>query len=500
MEKKNLSFFKRIIRKKRTWVLLVLILAVSSYFIFRTNDNSKNVVSDTAKYTDLKQTILATGQATSKTDLNLSFNSSGTVRSLRVSVGDKVSTGQILANIDQGAQLASLTQARGALAAAQARLKKTLEGASSEDISLAQVNLDQTRLTQATLVKNAYHNLLNSTPEALPEGGVSDYIAPTISGSYNGDVEGDIKITIYYTGSGSSFLVSGLTSGVGVVTTTTSQPIGNSGLYIKFPSISNSVTNWVIKIPNKKAPDYLINYNAYQAALSQADLAIKAREAELAIKKAQARPADVDLARADITTAEGQVQAAQSKYEDTIIRAPADGTVTSIDVKIGELASALKEVIILQDISNVYLEANINEANVANVSIGMPVDINFDAFGIDKTFKGSITKINPSSTLVSGVVSYKVTSSIEQFKDIRPGMTANMTINVKDKPHIIAVPARSIITDKAGKKTIRVITNSKTKTFKEVEISTGLEGDGGMIEVTKGLKIGDEFVVLIKTS
>jgi multidrug efflux pump subunit AcrA (membrane-fusion protein) len=129
----------------------------------------------------------------------------------------------------------------------------------------------------------------------------------------------------------------------------------------------------------------------------------------------------------------------------------------------------------------------------------MSIEITYDAFGTDRVFKGHVASIDPSSTLVSGVVNYKVTASIDDTKDLRPGMTANMTIKVREKDHIIAIPTRAILIDEAtSKKTVRVITNTKTKEFKEVPVTTGIEGDGGMIEVTSGLSQGDEFVVLIK--
>ncbi|MEI6660149.1 MAG: efflux RND transporter periplasmic adaptor subunit [bacterium] len=490
---------KSIFKKKRFWLIAVAVLLVGGYFIFRPSNNAANTVTDRASYIDLKQTVLATGQVTSKTDLNLSFNSSGVVRRLNVSVGDQVKTGQVLATLDQGQAQAILTQSRGALAAAQARLAQTLAGASTEEIKLAQVNLDQTKLTQATLVSNAYHNLLNSTPEAVPDGGgTTSYTAPTISGSYNGDKEGVIKINVYYTGGGASFSVSGLVSGSGIVSTNISQPIGDSGLSIKFPA-SYSVANWSISIPNKNSSVYLTNYNAYQAALSQQQLAVSQQEAQLAIKQSSARTADIDLARADIVSAQGQVESAQAKYNDTVITAPADGTITRVDLKLGELASAQKEAMVLQDVSNIYLESNINEANISSISLGMPIDITYDAFGTDKIFHGTVSQIDPSSTLISGVVNYKVTANIEATKDLRPGMTANMTIKVKEKDHVLAVPDRAVLIDSTtNKKTVRVVNNTKTKTFTEVPVTTGLEGDGGIVEITSGISEGDEFVVLIK--
>jgi len=167
-------------------------------------------------------------------------------------------------------------------------------------------------------------------------------------------------------------------------------------------------------------------------------------------------------------------------------------------VKIGELAQAQKGVITLQDVSNIYIETNINEANISNLSLGMPIDITYDSFGTDRIFKGNITKIDPSSTLVSGVVNYKVTASTEQLPELRPGMTANMTIKVKEKNGVITIPSRSIITNDKGDRIIRIITNTRTKAYKEVPIVTGLEGDGGVIEVLSGISVGDEYVILIK--
>ena len=89
MDKQKPSFIKRVFKKKRTWIILGVVVIFVGYIIFKPTNNSKNVVSDFAKYVDLEQTILSTGQVTSKTDLNLSFNSSGIVRSAEESLRRK---------------------------------------------------------------------------------------------------------------------------------------------------------------------------------------------------------------------------------------------------------------------------------------------------------------------------------------------------------------------------------------------------------------------------
>ncbi len=499
MKEKAKNFFQRNIKRKRTWFILAIFLLVVVPLFFKTPTSVKNTVTEVAKVSNLKETVLATGQVVSNTDLNLSFNSTGTVRAIKVKVGDNVKAGQVLANLDQGTAQASLTSARGALAAADARLKKTIEGSSNEEIALSEVTLNQTKLTQNIIVNNAYQSLLNSTPEAVPEDGTTDYDAPIVSGTYNLGKEGRIYLKVYSSSGGRSFTVSGLADGTGLVDSIIPQSVGNSGLYIKFPTdSSNDVDTWVIDIPNKKAANYLANYNAYQSAISQAKFAIDQRTAELNLKKASARGSDIDLANADILSARGQVEAALARYNDTVITAPADGTITKIDVKIGELAQAQREVMVLQDVSNVYLETNINEANIASLTVGMPVEVTYDSLGTDKIFKGSITKIDPASTLVSGVVNYKVTASTDQLPEVKPGMTANMTIKVKEKDNVIAIPSRSIVTKDNGDRVVRIITNTKKKKWKEVPVVTGIEGDGGLVEVLSGVSTGDEFVILIK--
>ena len=183
-------------------------------------------------------------------------------------------------------------------------------------------------------------------------------------------------------------------------------------------------------------------------------------------------------------------------FENTILHAPADGTITSVDIKVGELATGLKEAIILQDIDKLHLEANISEANVADIIPGQTVDVTFDALSPDEHVPAIIQAVDPASTVISGVVNYKITATIDKNDAIRPGMTANMTILTNQKTGVLAVPQRAIILN-GTKKIVRLITNSTKKTYVEVEIKTGITADGGLVEVLSGLSEGQEIVTFI---
>ncbi|MEI8174458.1 MAG: biotin/lipoyl-binding protein [bacterium] len=286
-------------------------------------------------------------------NLTLGFLSGGRIKTVSIKAGDTVKKGQILATIDAGNTEGALAQARASYATAQANYQKIINGATNSTINVAkagvntaQVNFDGTTKQQNVLVENAYKNLLNSTPEALPSGGNSDYAAPIISGNYNKGIEGQITISVYYTGNGPSFNVSGLITGSGFVTTTTPQPIGDSGLYIKFPNTSiTNITEWNIAIPNKNAPNYLANYNAYQSALqtktqaiANAQAILDQANASLTALVASARPEDIVIAQAQVDNARGVVQIAESAYQNTIISAPSDGTISSVAITPGQIA------------------------------------------------------------------------------------------------------------------------------------------------------------------
>lgn len=487
-----LDFIKKYSKKKRTWLILAIVVVFLIY-MFKSPSTSETVTLDQAKYIDLKQTVLATGQVTSSIDLDLSFNSSGIVKSLKVKVGDVVKAGDVLATIDQGSVSAKLTQARGALAAAQARLKKIQE---NEEVALAQVNLDQTKIIQDTLVKNAYVKLLNSTPEALPKESNDDYEAPTVSGSYTLGKEGTITLDMYPSNGGYSFNASGLVVGSGMANSVTPQPIGDSGLYITFPEDINSDSDWVITIPNKKAANYIANYNAYNEAVNQSKSEIEKRMTELSLKKAKSVGSDIDLARADVVSAEGQLQGAQAEYEDTIIRAPAPGTITNIDVKLGELSEVQKPVITLQDISNLYIEAKINESSIANIKLGQKVSMTFDAFGSSRVFNGNVVHVDPGATTSDGIVNYKIKTSITSLDSaIRSGMNADINIITAEKSHVIVIPKVALV-EKNGKIYVNVITDKKRKKYEEREVGVGLTGDGNLIEITNGLSEGEDIAIV----
>jgi RND family efflux transporter MFP subunit len=516
---------RRFLTKKYILIAIgVLVVGGIAYGALRPKVDS-SIQTETVKQQNIKQTVLATGQVSSSTDLSLNFKGSGVVARVNAKVGQVAKAGDILANLDQRDQLASLTQARGSYAQALANYNKVVAGAAGPEVDIARagVTAAQTSLTNAKasydatvtqqniLVNNALSTMLNSGLAAKRTTSDSGAVEVTISGAYNNTEQGAYKFSILAEGV-YKIQYWGLESGKQNIQRGVAQPLGTRGLYITFSTTGTLPVGsiWTIDIPNTQASTYLTNSNAYQAALQTRDQALQNAQnavfvaqsaldqanATLAQKQSAARPEDVAVARAQLLSASGQVQGAEAMLESTVIRAPAAGTITTVDIKVGEQATAAKAAIVLQDVDNLHLEANISEANIAAIKLGQEVELNFDALGADRKFKGVIQLIDPASTVVSGVVNYKVTASVEKLPEIKPGMTANMTVLVGAKDNVLAVPSRAVVSHD-GKKFVRVITDSKKKTYKEVQVETGMEADGGLVEITSGLSAGQEIVSFI---
>ncbi len=491
----------------KVWLGIIIIIVVL-FFAFKQNQSQKLNIVNVSKI-DLKQTVLATGQVTSKTDLNLSFLSSGLVSVLPVSVGDKVYKGQLLASLDNRDQYAALSDAK-------ANYQKVIEGSSSEEIAVAKAaletaktNLDNAKNTQDSLVETSRRNLFNADLTPVLSSGTNGSASsiPTVTGTYTGTEEGSYNIVSYVTGTSGYFSFSGLENGVGVISATAPQAFGKKGLYIQFPSnfSSNAGVSWTLNIPNKQSVSYLNALNNYQNALKNHDSAIASaqalvveKQADLDLKQSAARDSDIAIAQA-------KVDQAKAVYDGTVLYAPADGTIAHVDTKIGEHADAQKEIMVLQDVSNLYVEANVNETSIAKIALDQPVSMTLDAFGPETIFKGKIVHIDPSSTTQDGVVNYVIKASIElECKNsqdcakttdiIRPGMNANMTITSGDWPNVLAIP-KTAITTKDGVSQVFLVINDKDE-YKTQTVTTGALGDGNMMEIKSGLSVGDKIAVI----
>lgn len=480
------DFFKKVWTNKKLRYLSLAVIFVLLIVIIKSGGSSVSVSYDTVVKQDLIKTVKASGQVTSVTDLNLSFKTSNIVSSVNVKVGDKVKKGQVLAVLSNQSEKGTLTTARGQLLSAKAKYQKLLSS-NDNDVVLAEI-----------AVKNAYRKMLSSDLVAVPENNIPTQTNPIISGVYNGIKTGRYYVSHYRSTGGFAFKLNSKESdaienaGSGESSTTRPTPLGTLGLFIEYGNDwadNPSVETYIVEIPNTKSTSYVTNYNAYQTAL---------QNLEIAKQNSKINSADIDQANADILQAEGAVQVAQGNYDSTVIVAPANGTITKVDVKVGELANALTPVIVLQDVTDLYVEANINESNITNLTLDLPVEYTIDAFGPEKKFSGLLTSIDPSASIESGIVNYKIKASVSDTDpNIKPGMNANLTILISKKEAVLVVPQVAIV-NHDNKNFVNIVTNEKRGKYVEKEVMLGSIGDGNLVEITNGLNEGGRIAVVSK--
>ncbi|SHJ85127.1 HlyD family secretion protein [Tepidibacter formicigenes] len=171
-------------------------------------------------------------------------------------------------------------------------------------------------------------------------------------------------------------------------------------------------------------------------------------EQKLNMAKEGARSEDVSGAQAMVASAINMAEAARGKYEqakagldevnayiqDTFIKSPIDGTITLINSDKGELVSTGMSIATVSDLSNIWIEINVDERKLNEVYEGQEAKITVPAFK-DKVFKGKVVRINrkpdfavKKATNDNGnydIVSYGVKIKIENEEGLlRPGMTA----------------------------------------------------------------------------
>ena len=251
--------------------------------------------------------------------------------------------------------------------------------------------------------------------------------------------------------------------------------------------------------------------------------------------------ASFDVAKATKQSAYFNVQSASASVNEakdnlgrTIIYAPADGTISMLNVELGERVLGTQqmtgtEILRVANLNNMEVEVDVNENDIVKIKVGDLANVEVDAY-LKKQFKGTVTSISNSASsalTADQVTNFKVKVRIlkESYEDLlvgkpatyspfRPGMTATVDIITKTKRNILAVPISSVVvkSDTASTKEIKMVETEDEKKLapkrdKKFEcvfvkvgdkakiriVTTGIQDDAN-IEITSGLKKGDVVI------
>lgn len=154
------------------------------------------------------------------------------------------------------------------------------------------------------------------------------------------------------------------------------------------------------------------------------------------------------VAQASYEQLQAALEIAQSRLDATTIRSPIDGVVVSKHVEVGQMVSANSQTpalfLIADNLRKMQLDTNVSEADIGKIAVGQTASFSVDAYPA-QTFEGQVWQIHNMPTTVQNVVMYDVVLRIENADlKLKPGMTAEVSILVASRQHVLRVPRAAL--------------------------------------------------------
>ena len=178
-------------------------------------------------------------------------------------------------------------------------------------------------------------------------------------------------------------------------------------------------------------------------------------------------------AKEQVVSAKEEVQRAQTNLGYATITSPIDGVVLSKSVEEGQTVAASFSTpelfTIAQDLTNMQVVANVDEADIGDVKEGERVSFTVDAYP-DDTFEGEVKQVRQEATTSNNVVTYEVVISAPNADlKLKPGLTANVTIYTAERKGVLSVPSKALRftpqKETVGKMKIVDAANAKNKVW-----------------------------------
>ncbi len=406
----------------------------------------------------LVSTIGATGTVRANQTAVLAWQTSGSVGELHVKAGDTVQAEQELARLDPASLPQSVILAQTDLVSAQNALEALQEPPT--ELMLAQAEQAIVNAQQAIdFAERRLNNLVNYTPSQTDIDAAMAQVALAES-SLNRAKEAYAPFA--------------------------NKPEDDPTRAALLSRMAQAQAQYDLAVRN---------YNYLTGTASELDVALA--EADLVVAQAQLEAAEQALEDLlagpdpdDMAAAEARMAAAQATLDTAFIEAPFAGTITEVNLNLGDQVAPGTIAFRLDDLSRLLVDVYISEVDVNQIAEGQAVTLVFDAI-LDEEYDAEVIEVALVGTAIQGVVNFKVTVELTApDQKVRPGMTAAVNIVIERYEDVLLVPNRAIrVVD--GQRVVYVLREIPAE---ENAIATQDQGRGGFMDgLRSGMAGGDQL-------
>ncbi|OHA19439.1 MAG: hypothetical protein A2836_03860 [Candidatus Taylorbacteria bacterium RIFCSPHIGHO2_01_FULL_45_63] len=467
----------------------------------------------------VSEVVTLTGQVKALEEVELAFEKTGKVAAIRTVVGKRVAAGEELVRQDSEETYAGFLEAKASLKAAEAKFSELRRGTRLEEIAVEEVKvrngetaLQDSKQALVESVRDAYSKaddavrnkadqFFSNPRSANPELNFFVYNPELKNSLINGRVILEKKLSDFEAPL-PTLTVSNITSMIFL----SKETLSLIGFFLNdlsrvvnalspSPTVSqNTIDGWKADIAAART-----NVGTASSNLLSAESAVRGEESALTLAKQQlalslagSSPEEIAAEEAAVEQASAKVFNYEVQFAKMTIRAPLAGVVTKIGPHVGEITPAGEIVVTIMSEGAYEIEANVPEVDIGRVKVGDIVSITIDAYS-GEIFGGVVALVDPAETIIDGVVNFKVTIRfIGETRPMKSGLTANVQIKTAEKQNVLTLPDVAIIENDEGTFVKQIINGKEV----EVPVTLGLRGAEGKVEITAGLKEGDQVLLV----
>lgn len=413
---------------------------------------------------DVTVRITASGRVLPVQSVNISPKNPGILAQLYVEQGDRVEQGQLLARMDVGEIPAQIQQLRANLAQAQAQLQQARAGSRPQEIEQARARLAQ---AQAQLQQARAGNRTQEIAQAqaqvdsaqaqvnLTESRVNRYRELKAQGAISQD-----QLDQFMT--------------------------------------DNERARASLAEAQKRLS--LVQSGSRNEEIASREAAVTEARAALVLLENGSRPEEIAQRQAAVKAVEAQIQAAEVRLQDSVIRAPFSGIVTQKYANVGAFvtpttsastsASATSSSIVAVA-RGLEILAQVPEVDIGRIKPGQEVEIVADAYP-DQVFIGNVRLIAPEAVVEQGVTTFQVRVALDTGEEeLRSGLNVDLTFLGDRLSDALVLPTVSIVTER-GRTGVLVVDANNQPEFREVTIGAQIDDQ---TQVLQGLTAGERVFI-----